>query len=123
MNVVQRQPLNNEVKLFENSKERKRIEELADLFSIVKTTESLEASYSRDAISSSEYTETCTKLISQFKTIDSALVSSGAIVSADAFLKEYQVDCPRAKERLLRVGAPATVVHAVHDDRAGTIDD
>lgn len=107
-----------EVKLFENSKERSRFEDLADLFAIIKTTESLEAAYSRDSISSTEYADSCFKLISQFKTTESVLVTSGAILSADAFITEYEIDCPRAYERLLRVGVPATVVHATHDKRA-----
>lgn len=110
-----------EIKRFENTKERNRQEELADLFSIIRVTEALETAFSRDAITSSEYTEACTKLISQFKTTESALVSSKAIVSADAFFFEYQIDCPRAKERLLVAGAPATVVHAAHDDRQDTV--
>ena len=118
-NEFNRPAYNAEIKLYDNAKERKRVEELADLYSIVKTMESLEAAYSRDAIKNAEYAETCSKLISQFKTTESALVSSGAIVSADAFFKEFQVDCPRAYDRILRVGVPATVVHATHDDRAG----
>lgn len=114
-----RKMFNGEVKLFENAKERRRVEELADLYSIVKATESLEVAYSRDALSSTEYAETCTKLISQFKSTESALVSSKAIPSGDGFFKEFKVDCPRAYHRLLEVGVPATVLHASHDDRAG----
>ena len=67
---------------------------------------------------STEYADSCFKLISQFKTTESVLVTSGAILSADAFITEYEIDCPRAYERLLRVGVPATVVHATHDKRA-----
>lgn len=115
-----RPPVNGEIKLFENSKERKRTEELADLYAIIKTTESLEAAYSRDAIDSTEYAEACTKLISQFKTTEAALLSIGAIESADKFFREF-LDCPRARNRLLVVGVPATVVHATHDDRGEAV--
>lgn len=107
----------SEVKLFENSKERSRFEDLADLFAIMKTMESLEAAYSRDSVSSTEYTDSCFKLISQFKTTESVLVTSGAILSADAFIHDHEIDCPRAYERLIRVGVPATVVHSTHDNR------
>ena len=107
----------SEIKAFENQKERGRCEDLSDLFAIIKTMECLEAAYSRDSVSSSEYSDSCYKLISQFKTSESALVASGAIISADAFISEYDIDCPRAYERLMRVGVPATVVHATHDKR------
>ena len=86
------------------NKERKSLEDLADLYSIIRTTESLEAAYSRDAITPAEYAEACKRLISQFKTTEAALVSSKAIVSADSFIREFQVDCPRAYERLLISG-------------------
>ena len=107
----------SEIKAFDNQKERGRCEDLSDLFAIIKTMECLEAAYSRDSVSSSEYSDSCYKLISQFKTSESALVASGAILSADAFISEYDIDCPRAYERLMRVGVPATVVHATHDKR------
>lgn len=111
----------SEIKLFENAKERSRCEDLSDLFAIIKTTDALEAAYSRDSLSSSEYSEACFKLISQFKTSESALVGSGAIVSADAFIREFDIECPRAYERLIKAGVPATVAHATHDERADIV--
>ena len=80
------------------------MEDLADLYSIIRATESLETAYSRDAITPSEYSDACKRLISQFKTTEAALVSSKAIVSADNFIREFQVDCPRAYERLIVSG-------------------
>ena len=85
-------------------KERKSLEDLADLYSIIRATESLETAYSRDAITPTEYSDACKRLISQFKTTEAALVSSKAIVSADNFIREFQVDCPRAYERLIVSG-------------------
>mmetsp|Transcript_10255 Transcript_10255/g.15381 ORF Transcript_10255/g.15381 Transcript_10255/m.15381 type:complete len:218 (+) Transcript_10255:3-656(+) len=110
-----------EIKLFETSKERKSLEDLADLYSIIRATESLETAYSRDAITPSEYAESCKRLISQFKTTEVALVSSKAIISAENFIREYQVDCPRAYERLIISGVPATVLHASSDNRAESV--
>jgi ESCRT-I complex subunit VPS28 len=106
-----------EIKAFENPKDRNKCEDLSDLFAIIKTMECLEAAYSRDSVSSTEYADSCFKLISQFKTSESALVANGSIQSADAFIREFDIDCPRAYERLIRVGVPATVVHATHDKR------
>ena len=114
---VNNRPKYNEVKLYENPKERSRFEDLADLFAIMKSMESLEGAYSRDSVSSTEYADSCFKLISQFKTTESVLVTSSAILSADAFIRDYEIDCPRAYERLIRVGVPATVVHSTHDNR------
>jgi ESCRT-I complex subunit VPS28 len=58
-----------------------------------------------------QYTEACTKLISQYKTAETALRLGGFIDSVEAFVSEYRLDCPRALERLVRIGVPATVVH------------
>jgi ESCRT-I complex subunit VPS28 len=111
----------DEVKLAETSTERKRLEEQADLYSIIRTTESVEAAYSRDAITESEYTEVCNRLLSQFKTTESALLASGAIKSIEHFMHLYSIDCPRALHRLVVVGVPATVQHSAHDDRGESV--
>ena len=36
-------------------------------------------------------------------------------------MTEYHMDCPRAVERLLRLGVPATVINPVQDDRGESI--
>ena len=38
-----------------------------------------------------------------------------------SFMTEYHMDCPRAVERLLRLGVPATVINPVQDDRGESI--
>lgn len=105
-----------EIKQFDNNKERSRVEDLADFYSIIKRTEALEAAYSRDAISQEDYSTACFLLISQFKTAEAPLIRQNAIASADAFFKEFHVDCPRAYERLISSGVPATVIHASKDN-------
>lgn len=110
-------PKFNEIKLYENNKERDQLERLADLYEIIKTTELLEAAYARDAINPQEYSENCNRLISQFKTTEKGLILSKAIENADTFFKEYQVDCPRAYERLVISGVAATVIHPASDNR------
>lgn len=97
-------PKFSEIKMYENTKERDHLERLADLYSIIKATELLEAAYARDAITPNEYSDACNRLIGQFKTTEKGLVLSKAIESADSFFKEYQVDCPRAYERLVISG-------------------
>lgn len=102
-NQLTRQP-RDEIKLFEDSKERNRLEELSDLYAIIKATELLEAAYSRDCITAAEYSDACSRTISQFKTTESALISRKSILSTEAFMKEFQIDCPRAYERLVVAG-------------------
>lgn len=111
----------SEVKMHETVSERKRYEELADLYSIFRTTEFVEALYVEDAVSEKEYTELCSRLIAQFKTVESALLAAGMIQSVEEFTRVYGVDCPRAFDRLIRVGVPATVIHSSHDDRGESI--
>jgi ESCRT-I complex subunit VPS28 len=74
-------------------------------------TESLETAYSRDAVSSQDYATACARLITQFKSTESALITAGIISSAEVFIREFNVDCPRAYDRLLKFGVPATVLH------------
>jgi hypothetical protein len=114
-------PKSGEVKLFQDTSERRRYEELAELYAIIKATESLEAAFSRDSISPSEYAEACTRLISQFKSTESALITGSMITSAEAFMRDFDVDCPRAYDRLIRTGVPATVLHVSHDDRGESV--
>jgi len=104
-----------EVPLFSNHRERRQYDDLADLFSIIKTTEHLEKAYTMDAVTNEEYTKACLKLISQFRSTETALKTDGTLTNTDEFLKTYQMDCPRAVERLLRTGGPATTLHNTAD--------
>lgn len=99
----QRPPM-GEVRLYENNKERNDLQMLSDLYSIIKVTDLLEAAYSRDAITASEYNEECSKLIAQFKATEKSLMLNKAILNATEFYKEYNVDCPRAFHRLIEAG-------------------
>ncbi|KDO31768.1 hypothetical protein SPRG_03688 [Saprolegnia parasitica CBS 223.65] len=110
-----------EIKLWDTPKERRMYEDLSDLYAIIKTTEHLETAYVRDAISPDAYTEACTKLISQYKTTETALRNAGHLVSIDSFLTHYRLDCPRAIERLVRLGVPATVVHNTTSSSSDTV--
>ena len=47
--------MQHEVKLYNNPKEREMYENMADLYSIIKTTEALERAHMRDAINYEEY--------------------------------------------------------------------
>ncbi|KAI9139779.1 VPS28 protein-domain-containing protein [Paraphysoderma sedebokerense] len=104
--------LDEEIKLYTSSAERSKYENLADLYAIIVSTEALEKAYIRDAISSEEYTPTCTKLIAQFKTALNLL--SDSVKDVEQFMREYKLTAPLAVNRLLKIGVPATVEHATN---------
>lgn len=110
-----------EIRAYEDARDRRHLENLSDLYAIIKATEHLEIAYGRDAISPDEYSDACSRLISQFRSTEAALRQGGDITSAEEFVQQYGVDCPRAYERLLRTGAPATVLHMVKDDRGESV--
>ena len=107
-----------EVKLFASAKERRKYDDLADLYSILVATEHLEKAFGRDAVGAAQYEAQCSRLISQFKLSEAALRADGTVGDVGEFMDAYSMDCPRARERLLRHGVPATVLHA-ESTRAG----
>lgn len=101
-----------EISLYENSRQRESYDEQANLYSIILATEHLERAYARDAISQKEYVEQCKKLISQFRMAERALRGG---MSTEQFMSMYQMDCPRAVERLLVQGVPEAIKVGVTD--------
>jgi ESCRT-I complex subunit VPS28 len=95
----------SEIDLFDSSKERKAYENCADLYAIITATEHLERAFASDAITNTQYTTECNKLISQFKIAEKAALGNNKMTT-ETFMKIYQMDCPRAAERLLRMGVP-----------------
>ena len=96
-----------EVKLSNNSQDREKYDNLADLFSILTATEHLERLYIRDAITVQEYTVACQKLIAQYKTAVGLL----GVGDVEQFMREYGLTCAAAVKRLVTVGVPATIEH------------
>lgn len=103
------------IRLYDSTKERRKFTEMADLYSIIKATEHLERAYVRDAIGKDEYTEACTKLIAQYKG------AKMAVGDVHEFMREYKTDCPRAMNRLIREGVPATVVNADYNTQQSAV--
>ena len=68
----------------------------------------MEKAYARGAVSAADYEKACSQLVAQFRASEAALTGDGTIASTEAFFQQWRVDCPRARDRLLRVGAPAT---------------
>ncbi len=105
-----------EVKLYRNAKEREIIESMGEIYAIFVAVENLEKAYIRDAITATEYTEACTKLIAQFK---AGLNLLGTSIDIQQFIKDYKIRCPAAERRLLVIGVPATVEHSATSATAG----
>lgn len=91
------------IELYESSRERELFDEQANLYAIILATEHLERAYARDAVEPKEYTAQCKKLISQFKLAERVLRGD---MTTETFMALYQMDCPRAVERLLKMGIP-----------------
>jgi len=104
--VTTGQPMQPEIKLSTNNKEREMYDNMADLYSIIKTTDHLEKAFIRDSISAKEYTPACTNLIAQFKTAQNLLN-----VDINQFINDFRLDCNAAYKRLVTVGVPATIEH------------
>lgn len=56
-----------EVKLASSSAQRDLYESLAEIYSIIITLDGLEKAYIKDVVTEAEYTETCTRLLKQYK--------------------------------------------------------
>uniref|UniRef100_A0A7S1T3J6 Vacuolar protein sorting-associated protein 28 homolog n=1 Tax=Tetraselmis chuii TaxID=63592 RepID=A0A7S1T3J6_9CHLO len=108
----------SEVKLWQNKRERENLDNLADLFAILKTTEKLERAYVRDAISAREYEPACNKLIAQFKTLYGSI--KYMVPDVNQFMAQYNMQCPMAAQRLLHSGIPATYEHGKPDEEGGS---
>jgi ESCRT-I complex subunit VPS28 len=73
----------------------------------------LEKAYIKDAISESEYTDTCARLLKQYKSALSDDAANREFGDLETFKRTWGMECPRATERL-RIGLPATIEQASH---------
>ncbi|CAP97208.1 Vacuolar protein-sorting-associated protein 28 [Penicillium rubens] len=105
--------LDEEVKLASSSVERDLYESLAEIYSIIVTLDGLEKAYIKDVVTEAEYTETCTRLLKQYKSSLGDEAVSREFVNLETFKRTWGLECPRATERL-RIGLPATVEQASH---------
>ncbi|KAK5121239.1 hypothetical protein LTR85_005405 [Meristemomyces frigidus] len=103
--------LDEEVKLADNAAERDLYESLAEIYSIIITLDALEKAYLRDSIKESEYTETCDRLLRQYKSNLADETVAAAFGNLESFKLEWDLEVPKATERL-KIGLPATVESA-----------
>ncbi|KAK4191809.1 vacuolar protein sorting-associated protein 28 [Podospora australis] len=103
--------LDEEVKLTETRAERDLQESLAEIFSIIVTLDELEKAFLKDAIPEADYTEICERCLKQYKFLTSDETVSRAFVGLEEFKAEWDLEVPRATERI-RVGMPSTTLTA-----------
>jgi len=100
------------VRLYENSAERERCDNMSELYAVLNSLECLEKVFSRDFIAPKEYTAECSKLLVQFKVTLKLLEGT----NIEEFIKKYRIQCPAALERI-REDRPITV----RDDKGNTL--
>lgn len=100
-----------EIELYTSSKERQAYDDQATLYAIILAIEHLERSYARDAVTQPTYVSECNKLISQFRLAEKAALPK-LKMTTETFMKLYQMDCPRAEERL-KMGVPEPLRQSV----------
>jgi hypothetical protein len=61
------------------------------VYSIVITLDALEKAYLKDSVSESEYTETCNRLLKQYKSNLQDETVSQAFVDLESFMREWEV--------------------------------
>src|SRR5438046_5948572 len=86
--------LDEEVKLAESAGERDLIDSLAEIYSIIRTLDGLEKAYIKDAVTEPEYTEICSKLLKQYKSILSDETVSREFQDLDTFSRKWNVCAP-----------------------------
>ncbi|CZT46984.1 vacuolar protein sorting-associated protein 28 [Rhynchosporium secalis] len=110
--------LDEEVRLAETRAERDLQDSLAEVFSIIITLDELEKAYLKDAISESDYTEICDRLLKQYKQILAGDAVSREFKDLETFKSAWDMEVPRATERI-RIGLPSTVTAPSINTTAG----
>ncbi|KAK4153237.1 vacuolar protein sorting-associated [Chaetomidium leptoderma] len=103
--------LDEEVKLADTRAERDLQDSLAEIFSIIVTIDELEKAFLKDAIPEADYTEICERSLKQYKSLVADDTVAKAFVGLEEFKAEWDLEVPRATERI-RVGMPSTAVTA-----------
>lgn len=79
------------MKLASSSTERDLCESLAEIYSIIVTLDGLEKAYIKDVVTETEYTETCTRLLKQYKSSLGDESVARAFVDLETFKRTWGV--------------------------------
>lgn len=83
--------LDEEVKLSTTSTERDLYDSLAEIYSIITTLDALEKAYLKDSITEADYTETCSRLLKQYKSNLADETVHRAFGDLESFKREWDV--------------------------------
>lgn len=98
--------LQQEIKLYENSRQREEIDNRANVFALIRTIECLEKAYIKDSVTPDQYTSSCNILLDQFNAAFKLIKEK--FPDIESFTKKYMLHCPSAMERI-KEGRPITV--------------
>ncbi len=87
--------LDEEVKLADTSGERDLLDSLAEIYSIIRTLDGLEKAYIKDAVTETEYTEMCAKLLKQYRSNLSDEGVQKEFGDLDMFGRRWEVGAPQ----------------------------
>lgn len=79
------------MKLASSSAERDLYESLAEIYSIIVTLDGLEKAYIKDVVTEAEYTETCSRLLKQYKSSLGDDTVAREFVDLDTFRQTWGV--------------------------------
>ncbi|KAJ5080445.1 vacuolar protein sorting-associated protein [Anaeramoeba ignava] len=109
---------NHKIKRYKDLKEREKFDDLANLFSILMSTEHLENSYSKGVIQAQQYTKACNDLIMQYQTAIKGIDNSPEFEEIKSSSKS---NFPHAYQTLIETGTPITLrlknLNRQEDDR------
>lgn len=95
-----------EVRLYENARQREEIDNRANVYSIIQTIQALEKAYIKDAVSPHEYTKQCNILLDQFNAAFKLIKDK--FPDIESFSKKYLLHSTAALERI-KEGRPITI--------------
>ncbi len=99
-----------EVRLYENARQREEIDNRANVYSLIQTIQALEKAYIKNAVSPHEYTKQCNILLDQYKAAFKLIEERFSTL--ESFKSTYLIHSPAAIERI-KEGRPITI----KDDR------
>eukprot|EP00397_Hematodinium_sp_SG-2012_P049388 GEMP01056945.1.p1 GENE.GEMP01056945.1~~GEMP01056945.1.p1 ORF type:complete len:216 (+),score=62.10 GEMP01056945.1:101-748(+) len=92
-----------------SAQERRELDNHCNLYSLIRTCEHVERGFVNGNLPSEIYERQCAELLAQFKTLQKALKHDHPDITQ--FIRQHNMDCPLAQERLLGTGVAATKLH------------
>lgn len=102
--------LDEDAKLSSTTAERDLNDSLAEIYSIIITLDGLEKAFLKDSINEGDYTETCSRLLKQYKSNLADESIAKAFGDLDRFKREWHVREPSLQPHRGATSCPANTV-------------